>query len=162
MIIFNIMLSTHPTYLDNQSGQLFVDFSLHGFYRFDDPGCVRRGEVRYKHFESCSPIGLYSAELSILWTPYLPTSLPHLPTHFWNGRAVCSAAAAGWLASQFPVGRLSRRLVQKRASPELPSIVCIQGGMIYTTLTSLYTQQYNFIFKTGTFIRAIKKNTSAS
>ena len=120
------------------------------------------GEVRYKHFESCSPIGLYSAELSILWTPYLPTSLPHLPTHFWNGRAVCSAAAAGWLASQFPVGRLSRRLVQKRASPELPSIVCIQGGLIYTTYPSLYTQQCNFIFKTGTFIRAINKNTTKS
>ena len=91
-----------------------------------------------------------------------PTSLPHLSRHFWNGRAVCSVAAAGWLASQFPVGRLSRRLVQKRASPELPSLACIQGGLIYTTPTSLYPQQCNVIFKTWTFTRLMKKNLTES
>ena len=128
MVAALFLLLTHPTYLDIQSGSVVCWFSLHWVYRFDDPGCaeVRWGEVRYKHFESCSPIGLYSTELSILWTPY---------TSGMAGLSVVGAAA-GWLASQFPVGRLSRRLVQKRASPELPGRVSSQGRLIYTTHTS--------------------------
>ena len=61
--------------------------------------------------------------------PYLTS--PH--TSGMAGLSVVRLQLAGWpLSSQLA----AEDFVQKRASPELPSIVCIQGGMIYTTYTS--------------------------